>query len=93
MRPGFVPISLRDYLDKHMKANPRDDRADVAARLESAAQAYREGHRCDCGEPIWIIGSAIAGSACFTCITGSACPDKDYELDIAFEQGTGSRGK
>ena len=36
---------------------------------------------CECGEPIWVIGSAVAGHACFTCITGEATPSGDYEID------------
>ena len=28
-------------------------------------------------------GSAFAGNACFTCITGEAYPDGDYEIDEA----------
>jgi len=82
MRPGFRLISLRKYLDKHMKANPRADRTEMAQRLKSMAQEHLKGRCCDCGEPMWIIGSAVAGIGCFTCITGSANPDEDYELDV-----------
>ncbi len=28
--------------------------------------------KCNCGNPIWVIGSAITGNACFSCITGEA---------------------
>jgi hypothetical protein len=38
---------------------------------------------CRCGNPIWVIGSAVVGNACFTCITGEALPDDDFEIDEA----------
>lgn len=65
-----------------MKVNPTDNRTEIARRLKWAAEQYMSGQRCNCGEPIWIIGSAVAYLACFACITGSANPDEDYELDI-----------
>lgn len=83
MHPGFTLISLRRYLDLHMKANPREDRSQIAQRLKWAAQEHLAGRRCECGEPMWIIGSAVAQVGCFTCITGSANPDQDYELDVS----------
>jgi hypothetical protein len=41
--------------------------------------------KCDCGNSLWVIGSAVAGNACFTCITHESVPDKDYEIDEACE--------
>jgi len=41
----------------------------------------RQGARCYCGAPIWAIGSAVVGNACFPCITGEADPSSDYEID------------
>jgi len=52
--------------------------------LEDTLRAYKQGARCDCGNPIWVIGSAFSGfDGCFTCITGEACPEDDYEIDEA----------
>jgi hypothetical protein len=31
-------------------------------------------------QPIWALGSAIAGRGCFTCITGESSPTGDYEI-------------
>lgn len=76
----FKPIGIPDYVRLHLKSNPGDNVADVTAHLESALKRYRAGARCQCGEPIWVIGSAVAGNACFTCITGEADPSDDYEL-------------
>lgn len=80
MKRVFKPISLAEYVDKFLKANPTEIRAEVLGRLQDAIAAHLRGVRCDCGEPIWIIGSAESGYACFTCITGEAKPDNDYEI-------------
>ena len=83
MNTGFTPVRLEDYVKLHLRANPGVDRADLVQRLESAIAAAKQGARCRCGAPIWIIGSAEAGLSCFTCITGEAQPHEDYEIDIA----------
>lgn len=76
----FVPIEIDAYIDLHLKSNTDCDRADLRAALLGALAARRAGEACDCGNPIWVIGSAIAGHACFTCITGEALPDSDFEI-------------
>ena len=81
---GFTPISLDEYVDRHMKANPKDtSREEIITALKSALDDHNSGVKCHCGNPIWVIGSAFAGNACFTCITGEAFPDSDYEIDEA----------
>ena len=82
VKPGFVPIRLEDYVALHLRRNRGVDRADLVEQLEDAMAAYQRDVRCRCGEPIWIIGSAEAGLSCFTCITGEAWPDDDYEIDV-----------
>lgn len=79
---GFSPISLDRYVELHLRANPGTDRAELVAQLEYAIDAYRRGVRCECGAPIWIVGSAHGGLACFTCITLEPTPDNDYEIEI-----------
>lgn len=86
MKTGFTKISLERYVELHLRANPGTDREDLVARLGSALDAHRRGERCQCGAPIWVIGSAEVGHACFSCITGEACPDEDYEIDVAMDQ-------
>jgi hypothetical protein len=54
----FVPIQLEEYVKLHLRSNPRENRADVTARLRSALADYKAGRRCHCGAPIWVIGSA-----------------------------------
>src|SRR6266849_2628377 len=67
---GFVPIQLRDYVRRYLRDNRGEAAEEVTARLQSALEAYKAGARCDCGAPIWVIGSAETGNGCFTCITG-----------------------
>jgi hypothetical protein len=80
MKLGFTPISLEAYVEIHLKANPGTDREDLVKSLRYALEADTRGERCHCGAPIWILGSAVAGLSCFTCITGEAFPDEDYEI-------------
>lgn len=80
MKRGFTPISLERYVELHLQSNPGTDRQDLVKRLRYAMEADARGVRCQCGEPIWIIGSAEVGLSCFTCITGEAVPDDDYEI-------------
>ena len=79
----FVPIRLEDYVRLHLKNNPGSKAAEVTPRLRATLQAHLAGQKCQCGEPIWVIGSAEVGHSCFTCITGEAVPDSDYEIDEA----------
>ena len=81
-KSGFTLISKSAYVDRFLAANPSERRADVVSRLDDAITAYNADQRCNCGEPIWIVGSAEAGYGCFTCIAGEAKPDNDYEIDV-----------
>ena len=85
MKAGFVPISIENYAKLHLKSNPGSKREEITAALKDALDAYKQGTTCaNCGNPIWVIGSAIGGwYACFTCITGEAFPEDDYEIDEA----------
>jgi hypothetical protein len=58
----------------------------VRDAVEDALAAWRQGVRCACGNPLWVAGSAVAGYGCFRCITGSAEPDGDPEIDAACER-------
>ena len=85
MKTGFIPIKFDDYVARHLKNNPGTPRKEITDALKDALQAYRRGKKCACGEPLWVIGSAVAGHACFTCITLEATPDNDFEIDEACE--------
>jgi hypothetical protein len=88
VQAGFTPINLCDYVELHLRANPGAKRVDVTQQMESAIDAYRSGVRCQCGAPIWIIGSSQTGLGCFACITGQVAPDHDYEIVVADEVST-----
>ena len=70
------------------RRNRADNRKQVKSVLLDALSAYRRGERCECGDAIWVIGSAFTGYSCFTCITGEATPDQDYELEEACQQSS-----
>ncbi|MCB9230099.1 MAG: hypothetical protein H6581_00425 [Bacteroidia bacterium] len=69
-----------------MEKNPRENEAAFRKRLVTALEAYQNGVRCSCGNDIWVIGSAVVGNSCFTCITGEAYPCEDFELDSAIRK-------
>ena len=78
---GFVAIGIGEYVKLHVKANPEENPSELLARLRSCVSDALTGARCQCGAPIWVVGSVSAGYACFTCITGEAFPSEDYEID------------
>ena len=82
---GFVPIGVEEYVKLHMESNPDEDPATLLESIRRCVSAALAGARCHCGEPIWVIGSAFAGHACFTCITGEGFPSEDYEIDEVLE--------
>ncbi len=83
MKTGFAPIRMNEYVKEHVKSNPGTSRKEIETGLKAALKDYKSGVKCNCGNPIWVIGSAITGNACFSCITGEAVPDSDYEIDEA----------
>ena len=81
----FTPIGFDAFVRLHLKANPGEDNKEFRRRLREAVAAKQAGAQCDCGEPIWAIGSAVSHYACFACITGEADASEDYEIDEALE--------
>jgi hypothetical protein len=77
----FVLISRKEFAKQFLRNNPTVARAEIESGLAHAIAARQRGERCSCGNPLWVAGSAIAGLACFTCITGEADPDTDYEIE------------
>lgn len=77
---GFIPISIDNYINMHLKSNPSENETDLRNRLNKALADYQKGVKCFCGNDIWVIGSASVGNSCFTCITGESQPDSDYEI-------------
>ena len=91
---GFVPIAIDKYVELHIPANPDEGPRELLTRLRSCVSDALAGARCSCGAPIWVVGSVSAGYACFTCMTGEAFPDEDYEIDqvLAARDELTSRG-
>jgi len=83
---GFQAISTEDFLATYHKNNPKEELKKVRQELERALADYKDGITCKCGNDIWVIGSAIVGNMCYTCITGEVFPDEDYELKDALKK-------
>ncbi len=83
MKHSFTPISIENFIKSFIKDNPKEDPKELRKRLQEALKDYKNGETCDCGNKIWVIGSACVGNGCFTCITGEGCPDDDYEIEGA----------
>lgn len=76
----FKKISINAFVDKYKKSNPGADTGELKKNLTNFKKLKSKGETCSCGNPIWIIGSAIAGQGCFTCITGESYSENDYEI-------------
>lgn len=67
--------------------------SEVRQALKTAFKSYKNGKRCNCGNDIWVIGSAFVGNSCFTCITGESYPTDDYELKGAVNKRLSTAGR
>lgn len=90
---AFIPISIDNYLKKHLKSNPTDKEVEVREKLKTALSDYKNGVKCQCGNDIWVIGAAFVGNNCFTCITGESEPSDDYEIDSAIQKTKSKKGQ
>lgn len=79
---NFARISIAKYVKLHAASNPGTNVAELSKHLRQLLEAKAAGERCQCGKPIWAIGSAQVGLACFTCITGEGVPENDYEVVV-----------
>ena len=79
-RGGFTPITISEYVELHVASNPGTNGQELSKQLRRMLEAKLAGELCQCGEPIWVIGSVHVGLSCFTCITGEAVPDNEYEV-------------
>lgn len=90
---GFLPISISDYIKKHIKNNPGENEKNLREKLNSALADYRNGEKCSCGNDIWVVGSASVGNGCYTCITGESLPTGDYEIESAIKKRENIKGR
>lgn len=86
MKSLFVPISKNKFIEKYLASNQGESADTISKAIDEALSDYNNDIRCQCGNKIWVIGSAISGRTCFTCITGEAVPDEDYEITEASEK-------
>jgi hypothetical protein len=79
----MVPISIEKFVALYLKNNPKENKKNLIENLKASVSAKENGACCSqCGQPIWAIGTAIAGwHSCFTCLTGEADDSGDYEID------------
>ena len=82
----WIPISIDKFLKLHLKKNPNENEKVLRVRIEAALDDYKNGVKCQCGKDLWIVGSASAPFACFSCITGKEHPLGDYELESALDK-------
>lgn len=86
------PISFDEYVARHLKANKDENEQEFRKRLREAVDAKKSGRLCDCGNPIWAVGAAVAGYMCFSCITGEAVPSGDFEIDEVLSRSHDGNG-
>ena len=79
----FSPISIDEFVEKHIRSNPDENAAGLRDALKETVKLKAEGCKCyQCGRPIWAVGSAIVGEdKCFTCITGENDSGGNPEID------------
>lgn len=78
---GVLSISIDEYIALHLKNNPSEKEAELRRNINTALEAFNEGESCECGNEIWVIGTAKVGNSCFTCITGESEETDHYEID------------
>lgn len=79
----FVEISMNGYIKLHLKGNPGSIEKELRQNLSRALKDFKSGIKCQCGNDIWVIGSAISGNGCYSCITGESDSSEDYEIKEA----------
>jgi len=77
---NYKYISIDNFIEIYKKDNPNEDFNALKVSLLHFKQLKTNGEKCDCGNPIWIIGSSISGKGCFCCITGESEASGDYEI-------------
>jgi hypothetical protein len=85
-KPDFASIelnkiSINNFIKKYKIDNPKEDVKKLKDDLIYFKQLRKEGATCNCGNSIWVIGSAISGKGCFTCITGESDCSNDYDIE------------
>ncbi|MBU3915775.1 hypothetical protein KKA14_09600 [bacterium] len=83
MKFNFAPIDINSFADLYIKHNPTHNRNALVESLKEYLEEYKNGAKCHCGNPIWVIGTALYETTCFTCLTGETDASTDFEIDEA----------
>lgn len=89
----FIPITMDAYVKQHLENYPETNERNLRHRLETALATFRRGVRCDCGNDIWVIGSASVGNSCVTCITGETTFNEYLEIGDALPKRQQPEGR
>ena len=76
----FTKISVDNFIEKYKMNNPKEDLTKLKKNILYFKQLKKDGVKCYCGNSLWVIGSAISGKGCFTCITGETDFSNDYDI-------------
>lgn len=78
---NFNYISIDNFIIKTFDNNSNLNSQELKESLNEFKIRKLKGEVCNCGNEIWIIGSAYSGKGCFTCITGETDCSDDYEIE------------
>lgn len=81
MNYHFTKIPVDNFIKDFKKKNPKEDFDQLRKDLLYFRQLKKNGVKCNCGNALWVIGSAISGKGCFTCTTGETDSSDDYEIE------------
>ncbi len=83
MKFNFAPINIESFADMYLRHNPTHNREALVEQLHKSLEDFKKGKKCECGNPIWVIGTALYETTCFSCLTGETDASKDFEIDAA----------
>lgn len=78
---NFNYLSIDEYVKTTIDQDSNLNTQELVKSLEQFKARKLKGELCDCGNEIWIVGSAISGKGCFSCITGETDSSGDYEVE------------
>lgn len=81
----FIPIEIKEFAEMVVKNNPSENKTNIITAITDTLEDVKMGEKCECGNPIWVAGSAFIGNSCFTCITSETDTSKDYEIKEALK--------
>ena len=79
----MISITKDDFIKMFVKNNEDHDISELKEALDEAVNDKSNGVKCsNCGQPMWAVGSAVAGwDGCFACISEETDDSEDYEID------------